>query len=148
LTNPFGPGQPESRATYGIVNRLAHLALENKPLVIYGDGMQLRDYIYIDDAVDALLTMGASELSEGRMYNVGTGIGTRLVDMARRIIEHAGGGRVELVPWPTLAERIETGDFVADISRIRSELGWRPRTGIDEGLRRTVAFYRTGAATA
>jgi UDP-glucose 4-epimerase len=148
LTNPYGPGQPESRATYGVVNRLAHLALEDKPLPIYGDGAQQRDYIYIDDAIEALLVMGASPLSKGRVYNVGSGIGTRLVDMAHRITEHAAGGRVEFVPWPPLAERIETGDFIADISRITSELGWRPRVGIDEGLRRTVAFYRTGAVSA
>lgn len=145
LTNPYGPGQPEARVTYGVVNRLIHLALENKPLPIYGDGTQRRDYIYIDDAVDALLAMGASEAATGRVYNVGSGLGTRLVDMAQRITEEAGGGRLEFVSWPPLAERIETGDFVADISRIASELGWRPRVGLEDGLRRTVAFYRTGA---
>jgi nucleoside-diphosphate-sugar epimerase len=145
LTNPYGPGQPEARSTYGIVNRLVHLALEDKPLTIYGDGAQQRDYIYIDDAVDALLAMGASDVSAGRIYNVGSGVGTRLADMARRITEEAGGGRLDFVPWPSMAEQIETGDFIADISRITASLAWRPRVGIDDGLRRTVAFYRSGA---
>jgi UDP-glucose 4-epimerase len=145
LTNPYGPGQPGSRATYGIVNHLVHLALDGKPLTIYGDGAQLRDYIYIDDAVDALMVMGASEASASRVYNVGSGVGVRMADMATRIIAEAAGGRRESAPWPALAEQIETGDFVADISRISAELGWRPRVGIDEGLRRTVAFYRSGA---
>jgi nucleoside-diphosphate-sugar epimerase len=145
LTNPYGPGQPEGRVTYGIVNRLVHLALEDKPLVIYGDGAQQRDYIYVDDAVDALMLMGSTEGAEGRVYNVGSGVGTRLVDMAHRITREAGGGRLEFVNWPPLAERIETGDFIADISRIGSDLGWRPRVSVADGLRRTIAFYRSGA---
>ncbi|HEV8346885.1 MAG TPA: NAD-dependent epimerase/dehydratase family protein [Vicinamibacterales bacterium] len=145
LTNPYGPGQPEERVEYGVVNRLVHLALENKALPIYGNGSQARDYIYIDDAVDALLALGASEASNGHAYNVGTGVGIRLADMARRITEHAGGGRLEFVPWPAMAERIETGDFVADVARIAADVGWRPRVDLDEGLRRTVAFYRSRA---
>jgi UDP-glucose 4-epimerase len=62
--------------------------------------------------------------------------------MARAIIAAAGGGRIEHVSWPAVAEQIETGDFVADVSRIRAETGWRPTVSLDEGLRRTVAFYR------
>src|SRR5579871_2497211 len=53
VTNPYGPGQPRSRTTYGVVNRLIHLALSNEALPIYGDGGQRRDYIYIDDVIDA-----------------------------------------------------------------------------------------------
>jgi UDP-glucose 4-epimerase len=146
LTNPYGPGQPHARVLYGVVNRLVHLALENQPLTIYGDGAQQRDYIYIDDAAAALLAIGSSPASRGRVYNVGSGVGTRLVDMARQISAEAGGGRVVSVPWPPLTAKIETGDFVADISRIADEVGWRPRVAIPDGLRRTVSFYRQGVA--
>ena len=66
--------------------------------------------------------------------------------MARTIVAAAGGGRLEFVAWPPLAEQIETGDFVADISRIRADLGWHPEVSLDEGLRRTVAFYRAHVA--
>jgi nucleoside-diphosphate-sugar epimerase len=141
ITNPYGPGQPRSRTAYGIVNRLIYLALANEPLPIYGDGRQRRDYIYIDDAVQALLALGESR-SSSSIYNVGTGVGTSIADMARAIIAAAGGGRIEHVSWPAVAEQIETGDFVADVSRIRAETGWRPTVSLDEGLRRTVAFYR------
>ena len=59
----------------------------------------------------------------------------------------AGGGRIERVPWPTLAEQIETGDFVADIARIQRELGWQPaRVARRRVCERTVAFYRAHAA--
>lgn len=146
LTNPYGPGQPPERTAYGVVNRMIHQAMAGDALTVYGDGLQRRDYIYVDDAVAALLRMSESPASTGRTYNVGSGVGTPLVDMARSISAIAGGGRVELVAWPALAEQIETGDFVADITRIRCELGWEPRVALADGLERTVAFYRTHAA--
>jgi nucleoside-diphosphate-sugar epimerase len=142
LTNPYGPGQPAGRTAYGVVNRMIHLALAGDTLSIYGDGRQRRDYIYIDDAVDALMRMAEAPQSDGRLYNVGSGLGTPLVEMARAIVEIAGGGRIGFVAWPKLAEQIETGDFVADIGRIERELGWSPRVSLADGLQRTVAYYR------
>jgi UDP-glucose 4-epimerase len=147
VTNPYGPGQPRNRTAYGVVNRMIHLAVTDETVPIYGDGSQRRDYIYIDDVAAALARLGESAASDGRTYNVGTGVGTRLVDMARRITELAGSGRVELVDWPPLAEQVETGDFVADISRIRREVGWQPAVPLDEGLQRTLAFYRAHVAS-
>ncbi len=148
ITNPYGPGQPRSRTAYGVVNRLIHLALAGETLPIYGDGRQRRDYIYIDDVVQALLALGNSRPGNEmrQIYNVGTGVGTSIADMAGAIVDAAGGGRIEFVAWPPLAEQIETGDFVADISRIRADLGWQPTVSLDEGLRRTVAFYRAHVA--
>jgi UDP-glucose 4-epimerase len=142
LTNPYGPGQPSDRVSYGVVNRMIHLALLDQTLPIYGDGSQRRDYIYIDDAVDALVALAQTARSDGRVYNVGTGAGTRLVDMAEAIVRTAGSGRIERVEWPPLAAQIETGDFIADVSRIRSEIGWTAAVSLDDGLRRTVAFHR------
>ena len=146
LTNPYGPGQPSDRTTYGVVNRMIHQALAGNRIPIYGDGLQRRDYVYIDDAVAALLAMAESPAGVGRTYNVGSGVGTPLVEMARAISAMAGGGGLEMLEWPRLAEQIETGDFVADIGRIRRELGWEPRVSLAEGLQRTVAFYRAHAA--
>jgi UDP-glucose 4-epimerase len=146
LTNPYGPGQPSERTAYGVVNRMIHQALGGDAIPVYGDGRQRRDYIYVDDAVAGILKMGESPASTGRTYNVGSGVGTPLVDMARAITRMAGTGRLEMIGWPQLAEQIETGDFVADIGRIRGELGWEPRVSLTEGLERTVAFYRAHAA--
>ena len=147
ITNPYGPGQPAGRTAYGVINRLIHLALTDRTLTIYGEGRQLRDYVHVDDTVSALLTMAESDRADGRAYNVGSGEGTRLVDLAETVVQIAGGGRVEHVPWPALAEQVETGDFVADISRIARELGWRPTIALREGLERTVAFYRAQAVS-
>jgi UDP-glucose 4-epimerase len=142
VTNAFGPGQPPGRTEYGIVNRMIHLALDDRVLTVYGDGRQLRDYIFIDDVVEALLCLGNRAAGEVPIYNVGTGIGTAFIDMARAITAMAGSGRIELAEWPPLAEQIETGDFVADISRITRDVGWTPAVPLHDGLQRTVAFYR------
>jgi nucleoside-diphosphate-sugar epimerase len=146
VTNPFGPGQPSGRTAYGIINRFIHLALADRPLTLFGDGSQVRDYVYIGDVVEALLHLGASDASDGRVYNVGSGTGTRMADVARLIVEIAGSGRVVQAPWPALAEQIETGNFVADITRIQQELGWSPRMTLADGIERTVAFYRQHVA--
>lgn len=142
LTNPYGPGQPRERTAYGVVNRMIHQAIAGETLVVYGDGLQRRDYIHIDDAVDALLRMAESPASAGRTYNVGSGVGTPLIEMAQAISTIAGSGRIERVPWPAMAEQIETGDFVADLTRIREELGWQPVVPLADGLHRTVSHYR------
>jgi UDP-glucose 4-epimerase len=147
VTNPYGPGQPVGRTAYGVVNWLIHMALADQTLTIYGDGSQQRDYIYVEDVASALLGLGESSASDGRVYNVGTGVGIRLIDMAHTIIRIAGGGRVERVEWPPLAEQIETGDFVADISRAHRELGWAPAVGLQDGLQRTVEFCRAHVAS-
>jgi UDP-glucose 4-epimerase len=147
VTNPFGPGQPSGRTAYGIINRFIHLALEDQPLTLFGDGSQVRDYIYISDLVDALLLLGSSDKSDGGVYNLGSGTGTRMADVARLIVQITGGGRIEHVAWPPLAEQIETGDFVADVTRARDELGWSPRVALADGIERTVAFYRQHVAS-
>jgi nucleoside-diphosphate-sugar epimerase len=124
-----------------VINRLIHLAIEDRPLTLYGDGLQLRDYVFVDDVVEALLMLGNRENGDGRVYNVGSGTGTSMLDAARLIIDIAGSGSIQHVPWPPLAEQIETGDFVADISRIREEVGWTPRVALRDGIERTVAHY-------
>jgi UDP-glucose 4-epimerase len=141
LTNPYGAGQPAGRVAYGIVNRMIELALENQPLPVYGDGAQRRDYIYIDDVVDALMGIGATTATDGHVFNLGSGVGTSFVDMAQMVATLVGGGRVVFEPWPALAGRIETGDFVADVSRLGGALGWQPSTTLADGLRRTIDSY-------
>jgi UDP-glucose 4-epimerase len=142
ITNPYGPGQPAGRTAYGVINRMIHLAIADRPLTIYGDGEQLRDYIHVDDVASALVEMAASPVADGRAYNVGSGTGTKMIDLAKQVIAIAGTGHIEHVPWPPLAQQIETGDFIADISRMAAELGWHPAIGLRQGLEQTVEYYR------
>ncbi|HJU44844.1 MAG TPA: NAD-dependent epimerase/dehydratase family protein [Vicinamibacterales bacterium] len=146
ITNPYGPGQPKGRTSYGVINRLIHLALSGEPLTIYGAGDQQRDYVHVADVVDALMRMALSPQANGRIYNVGSGVGTRLIDAAETIVSIVGRGRVEHVAWPLLAQQIETGDFVADVSRARRELGWAPTYRLRPGLEDTIAHYRAAVS--
>jgi UDP-glucose 4-epimerase len=143
ITNPFGPGQPAGRSAYGIVNRMIQLALDDEPLPVYGDGAQQRDYIYIEDVIDALLGAGVETVTDGRTYNLGSGVGISFLEMARAVIAHAGGGRTVIQPWPALAAQIETGDFIADVWRLSADIGWKPATSFEDGLTRTIAAYRS-----
>jgi UDP-glucose 4-epimerase len=147
VTNPYGPGQPEGRTAFGVVNRLIQLALAGGTLPIYGGGTQRRDYVHVDDVVSALIRMSESPSSDGVAFNVGSGVGTRMIDMATAIIDITGGGRIEHVPWPALAGLIETGDFVADVSRLRARLDWAPTLSLADGLRKTIAFYQSHVAS-
>lgn len=139
ITNPYGCGQPADRSAYGVINFLIHRALAGQTLPIYGDGRQLRDYVFIGDLVAALLAVGTDRRSDGRVYNVGSGVGTSMIDMVRLVVELVGAGRIEHQPWPPMVQEIDTGDFVADITRIEREVGWRPTTPLAEGLRKTVS---------
>lgn len=147
ITNPYGFGQPAGRRAYGVINFLIHRALADETLPIYGDGSQLRDYVFIGDVVSALLLAGADRRSDGRVYNVGSGVGTSMIDMARLVVHIVGSGRIEHQPWPPLVREIDTGDFVADITRSEREIGWRPATSLAEGLRRTVSMSLGQTAT-
>ena len=147
ITNPYGPGQPRARTAYGVVNRLIHLALAGEPLPIYGDGRQRRDYIYIDDVVEALLRLGERGAATAAFTTSAPASARRSSTWRSAIVAIAGGGRVEYVAWPPLAEQIETGDFVADISRIQRELGWQPACRSPKACERTVAFYRAHVAS-
>ena len=142
ITNPYGPGQPQGRTAYGIINRMIQLAIAGGVLTIYGDGSQQRDYVHVDDVADALIEIAVSSAADRRLYNVASGTGISLIDLARQIVSLAGAGTIAHVAWPALAEQIETGDFIADVSRIRDEVGWQPRTTLRDGLERTVSFYR------
>jgi len=107
----------------------------------------LRDYVFIADVVGALLLAGADQRSDGHVYNVGSGVGTSMIDMALLVVKIVGSGRIEHQPWPPLVQEIDTGDFVADITRIDREIGWRPATSLADGLRRTVSVSLGQTAT-
>lgn len=146
VTNPYGPGQPAGRTAYGIINRFIHLALAGETLTLYGDGRQLRDYIHVDDVVTALLALAVAPAADGRAYNVASGTGTAMADLAAMVIDIAGSGRIAHTEWPALAAQIETGDFVADIGRMRRDLGWAPSIALRDGLAQTVSHYRSVVA--
>ena len=127
---------------YGILNWFIRLALEGKTISVYGTGEQLRDYLYIDDIVNAMVSCGQSEKANGQIYNVSSGKGIKFIEMVKKIIEFSGKGKYELKPFPEERKMIETGDVVLSYKKINRELGWEPLTSFDDGLKKTIDFYK------
>jgi UDP-glucose 4-epimerase len=142
LTNVYGPRQLIKHSRQGFAGWFIRLALENREIQIFGDGTQLRDFVYVDDAVDAFLRAGADDVSNGEVFNVGGREPITHGDLVELMIRLAGSGRFRCVAWPPDKKAIDIGDFYADSSKIRSTLGWQPVTPLAEGLRRTFEFYR------
>jgi len=142
LTNVYGPRQLIKHNRQGFVGWFIRLALENREIQIFGDGTQLRDFVYVDDAVDAFLRAGADDVSNGEVFNVGGMEPIKHRDLVELMIRTAGSGRFRCVAWPPDKKAIDIGDFYADSSKIRSTLGWQPVTPLADGLRRTFEFYR------
>ena len=142
LTNVYGPRQLIKHNRQGFIAWFIRLALEDREIEIYGDGRQLRDFVYVDDAADAFLRAGASDACNGQVFNVGGSEPIAHRDLVNLLIAAAGAGRYRFVNWPEDKKAIDIGDFYADSSLIDATLGWRPVTPLRTGLTRTLAFYR------
>jgi len=142
VTNPYGPLQLGDARAYGIANKFIQAAVRGEKLTVFGEGEQRRDYLYIDDLVNALLLAGSKEVSRGKVYNIGDDRSASLMELAQLSVQTAGAGAVVQVPWPEDYKAIETGDFQSDITLANTELGWQPKVQLPEGVARTVAYYR------
>jgi UDP-glucose 4-epimerase len=142
LTNTYGPGMRVKDARQTFLGIWIRQLIEGQPIKVFGDGLQLRDFNYVDDCVQALLDAGASDAALGQVYNLGSAEVVNLKDLATMLVPMAAGGRWELVPFPPERKAIDIGDYYSDFALAQRDLGWTPRVGLQEGLRRTVAYYR------
>ncbi len=142
LTNVYGPRQLLKHDRQGFIAWFIRQAIENREIQIYGDGRQIRDFVFVDDAADAFLRAGADDACNGQVFNVGGLEPIVLRDLVDLLLDVAQSGRCRLVAWPPDKKAIDIGDFYADSSSIQGTLGWRPVTTLREGLSRTVAFFR------
>jgi nucleoside-diphosphate-sugar epimerase len=102
----------------------------------------LRDFLYVDDLVDCFLRVAACRAAFGEVFNVGSGVPISFIDLAKKIVEIAGSGRVAFTEFTKERKEVEPGDYYTDISKIKRMVGWSPRTGLEEGLQKTIEFYR------
>ena len=142
LTNVYGPRQLIRHNRQGFIGWFIRLAIEDQTIQIYGDGSQLRDFVYVDDAADAFLRAGASDACNGEVFNVGGDQAVSHRDLTTLLVKVAGTGRVEYVEWPPEKKAIDIGSFYADSTKFQRATGWVPTVPLAEGLRRAVMFYR------
>jgi UDP-glucose 4-epimerase len=146
LTNVYGPRQLIMHNRQGFIGWFIRLAIEDREIQVFGDGSQMRDFVYVDDAVDAFLRAGFCNTCDGEVFNVG---GTEPIshrDLVELLIEVAGTGRVTYVPWPPDKKRIDIGSFYSDSSKFRATTSWHPGVTLREGFARTIAYYRANMA--
>jgi UDP-glucose 4-epimerase len=146
LANVYGPSFSISSAKdRGVLNRVTELALQGKDLTVYGDGNYLRDYVYIDDVVHALISAGLKENQNG-VLNVATGRSVGLKDafiLVAKAAENATGTSVHVknAPWPENANPIESRNFIADISRLATVFNCKPQISLEVGVGRMINSY-------
>jgi len=138
--NVFGPRQDPSSPYSGVISVFATALLENRPPTIYGDGEQTRDFTYVANVVDGVLRACEAPKASGEIINVATG-GRISLNELFRTMRRLAGGTVE----PTYAEPRsgDVRDSQADIAKARRILGYEPSVTFEEGLKRTVEWYRT-----
>jgi UDP-glucose 4-epimerase len=142
LTNIYGPRQLVRHNRQGFIGWFVRLVVEDKEIQIFGDGLQLRDFVYVDDAADAFLRAGATDAVNGQAFNVGGAQPISHLELVTLLIETAGTGAYRLVEWPPDKKAIDIGSFYADSTRFRTTTGWEPTTTLRDGLSQTIAYYR------
>ena len=140
LTNTYGPRMRIKDARQTFLGTWIDALIKGKPFEVWG-GEQLRDFTYVDDAVEALMLAALHPETAGHVYNLG---GERLISLSdlADLLVSVSGGSYTVRAFPEDRKRIDIGDYYADFSLIQQTLAWEPRVYLADGLRRTVNYYR------
>jgi len=142
LTNTYGPGMRVKDARQTFLGIWVRRLIEGKPIQIFGDGKQRRDFNFVSDVVEALLRSAASREADGQVFNLGHREHISLQELASLLVEVNGNGNYELAPFPDDRKAIDIGDYYADFRKIEKALGWSPHVTLENGLKQTLEFYR------
>ncbi|MGL5871924.1 MAG: NAD-dependent epimerase/dehydratase family protein [Xenococcaceae cyanobacterium] len=141
LTNTYGPGMRVKDARQTFLGIWIRNLIEGKPIQVFGDGLQLRDFNYVDDVVEALLMAAIHPQADGQIFNLGSAEYINLKDLAEMLVEIYQSGNYEVIPFPPERKIIDIGDYYSDYTKIKQALGWSPYTSLREGLDKTLSYY-------
>jgi len=142
LVNTYGPRQLVKHSRQGFIGWFIRLAMDGKEIELFGDGQQLRGFNYIDDVVDALLLAGASKIVAGDYFNLGGMKPFSLETFVQLLLRIAGQGSYRIVPFPPEKKAIDVGSVFSSWMKFHFATGWQPRVSLEEGLVKTVEYYR------
>ena len=142
LTNIYGERAQMRHSRFGVANWFIRLAMDDKTIPVFGDGSQLRDFVYGQDAVDAMLGCAATEAAYGHVFNVGNNRASSFRELAETVVRAVGSGGWEFTPFSPERAAQEPGDFCSDIRKIGRIVGWQPTTALEDGIRQAAAYYR------
>jgi UDP-glucose 4-epimerase len=127
---------------FGVCNWFIRLAMDNEKIQVFGDGRILRDFVYVDDCVEAIIASALAPEACGEIFNVGSDIPISFIDAVKKIIEVAKQGSWEFAEFSPERKAQEPGDFYSNIDKIERVVGWRPKTDFESGLAQTFDYYR------
>ncbi|WP_373974365.1 NAD-dependent epimerase/dehydratase family protein [Chitinibacter sp. SCUT-21] len=142
LTNTYGPRMRVKDARQTFLGIWIKKILCGEAFQVFGDGLQLRDFNYVDDVTDAMLLSALSEDANGQIFNLGDSNPVNLIALAECLCRLEPAGRFELIPFPPERKAIDIGDYYANYQLIQHKLGWEPQCHLEEGLNKTLNFYR------
>jgi len=142
LTNIYGPRAQMKTDHFGVVNWFVRQAMEGAKIRVFGDGSLKRDFVYIDDSVDAILRCALTEQCFGEIINVGDDHPATFLELVKLLVSLVPGASWEFAPFTPERAAQEPGHFVSDITKIKRLTGWEPTTTLREGLLKTIAYYK------
>jgi len=142
ITNTYGPRHQMAHDEYGVFNWFIRKAMDNEAIPVFGDGRILRDFIYVEDIVECMLMTAVAESAYGEVFNVGTGVPVSFIELAKKIVEIAGSGNAQFTEFTQERKEVEPGDYYTDITKIKKFTGWKPVVSLEEGIRKTIEYYR------
>ena len=141
LTNTYGPRMRIKDARQTFLGVWVRNLIQHKPLEVWGDGRQLRDFNFVDDVVEAMLLAVLSEHANGEVYNLGGPEHISLNALAELMVRTHGKGKVKVIPFPEERKPIDIGDYFSDYRKIGQALRWHPKTSLEEGLAKSLHYY-------
>lgn len=141
LTNTYGPRMRIKDARQTFLGIWVRLILEGKPFEVW-EGEQLRDYTYVDDVVEAMLLAASSPSADGKIFNLGGERVYSLIETAKILVKANGGGEYVTREFPENRKKIDIGDYYSDFTLVKESLGWKPSIPLQEGMTRTLSYYR------
>lgn len=141
MTNTFGPRHQMKHSKQGVLNWFIRQLMDGKQVLLFGDGSQIRDINYVDDVVDALILAASLEKAHGEAYNLG-GNPLTLEQFVQKVIKVLGKGKYRTVKFPGERASIEVGNYVADIKKIKNDLGWHPKSSTEKSISNTIEYYK------
>ena len=142
LSNVFGPRASIHSSEFTFNNFFIGLALKNKDITIFGQGAQMRNITYIDDAINALILASQTDKTESEVLFAVSDEHLSIAEIAKLTVEHIGSGRVTFVDWPLGRKNIDIGDAIISNKKIKKLLDWAPQFDIRTGLDLTKNYYQ------
>jgi UDP-glucose 4-epimerase len=142
LSNIYGPRSQMLHSRFGVCNWFIRLAMDNETIKVFGDGSILRDFLYVDDCVDAILRTATTPACYGEIFNVGSHIPVSFLELVKTIIGVAKQGSWQFAEFSPERKAQEPGDFYSDISKLHKFTEWEQQISLEQGLALTLDYYR------